>query len=282
MLTALTIESLPKENWYKNIFNKIRGNSVKTQVKSARGVALRHITYINRTGKIDWFKLDSIIGSQRNHLLCSEDIILPTELGFKRFDNKEFKIRLSANFGIYVLSKLGEKADLIKTGFFDPKGECTEILGGLLKYSSNVVVVSDNLTAFHNETRRITDETGATVQISSNRIQLMDCDLVIAPMQITELLPLSGNCIVLSGATPTVCVPGLVYHSYYFRMPNKFDSLKPKELSEEYFAGALYTKARQYELGSIVPTVCRNYSSTQTRVSICKYLEKSAESRTTK
>ena len=282
MLTALTIESLPKENWYKNIFNKIRRKSVKTQVKSARGVALRHITYINRTGKIDWFKLDSIIGSQRNHLLCSEDIILPAELGFKRFDNKEFKIRLSANFGIYVLSKLGEKADLIKTGFFDPKGECTEILGGLLKYSSNVVVVSDNLTAFHNETRSITDETGATVQISSNRIQLMDCDLVIAPLQITELLPLSGNCILLSGATPTVCVPGLVYDSYYFRMPNKFDSLKPKELSEEYFAGALYTKARQYELGSIVPTVCRNYSSTQTRACICKYLEKSAESRITK
>jgi hypothetical protein len=57
-------------------------------------------------------------------------------------------------------------------------------------------------------------------------------------------------------------------------MPNKFDSIKPKELSEEYFAGALYTKARQYELGSIVPTSCRNYSSTQTTMSICKYLSK--------
>lgn len=276
MLTALTIENTVKDKWYKELLNKIRGNSVKTEIKSARGVALRHITYVNRTGKIDWFRLDSVICSQRNHLLCSEDVILPAELGFRRFDNREFKIRLASNFGIYALSKLGDTADKIKTGLFDPKGQCTDILPALLKYSSNVVVVSDNLTAFNLEIRRIYEETGATVHISGNRVQLSDCDLVIAPMQIQELLPVSGNCIILSGAAPTVCVSGLVYYDYYFRMPNKFDSIKPKELSEEYFAGALYTKARQYELGSIVPTVCRNASSAQTAVSICKYLEKAA------
>jgi hypothetical protein len=274
MLTALTVENATSEKWYKKLVNKARGNSIKTEIKSARGVALRHIIYINRTGKIDWFKLDSVISSQRNHLLCSEDIILPVELGFKRFDNREFKVRLASNFGIFILSKLGKTADKLKTGFYDPRGECADVLAGLLKYSSNVVVVSDNLTSFNLEIRRIYEETGATVQLSSNRVQLMDCDLVIAPMQIKELLPLSGNSIVISGSAPTVCVAGLVYYDYYFRMPNKFDSIKPKELSEEYFAGALYTKARQYELGSIVPTSCRNYSSTQTTMSICKYLSK--------
>lgn len=277
MLTALTIENINESKWYKNLYNKIRGNSVKVEIKGAHGVPLRHITYTSRNGKIDWFKLNDVIGNQRNHLLCSDDVLLPKELGFKAFDNKEFKVRLSSNFGIYVLSVLGELADKLKIGFFDPRGECPDILPSLVKYSSNIVVVSDNLTAFNLEIRRIYQEQGATVQVTNNRIQLMDCDLIFAPLQITELLPLSGKAVVLSGFPPTVCIPGLVYYEYYFRMPNKFVSIKPKELSEEYFAGALYTKARQYELGSIVPTVCKNFSSSQTSMSICKYFEKLTE-----
>lgn len=272
MLTALTIKDETSKKWYKKIANKLQGNSINLQLKSARGVSLRHITYINRNGKMDWGKLNSVIGNQRNHLVCSEDIILPSKIGFRRFDNIEFKTRLASNLGIYILSQLDIKN--LKVGLYDVKGEYTEILPYLVKYTSNLTVVTDNLTAFNYEVGNIYEEYGATVQLSNNRINLVDCPLIIAPTRICESLPLSGNAIVLSNNPPAVCTPGIIYYSYGFRMPNKFEELKPEELSEEYFCGVLYTKARQYELGSIVPTVCCNDNSTQTAPSICDYLKK--------
>ncbi len=279
MLTALTIDNQLQDKWYRKLFDRIRGNSLKVEIKSARGVTLRHIIYTNRNGRINWMKISSVIGSRRNNIICDENISLPSELGFRRFENTEFSIRLATNMGVYILSQLDKTADKIKVGFFDIRGDSTDCISSIIRYTSNVVIVTDNLTAFNLELRRIYEETGASIQATGNRIQLMDCDLVIAPMEIQELLPLSGNTIVLTGFAPTVCLPGLVYYSYYFRMPNKFDGIKPKEIPEEYFAGALYTGARQYQLGSIVPTVCSNYSSSQTSISICNYLEKIAEER---
>jgi hypothetical protein len=229
---------------------------------------------------MDWSQLNAIISTQRNHLLCSEDVILPAKLGFRRFDNREFKVRLASNMAIYILSQLNNEN--VKVGLYDVKGECGEVLPYLVKHCGNPVVVSDNLTAFNYEVNSIYEEQGATVQLSSNRMHLMDCDLIIAPMAIEELLPISGNTIILSGFSPLVCLPGLVYYSYSFRMPNKFDEIKPEELSEEYFCGALYTKARQYELGSIVPTTCSNGNSTQTCVSIEEYLRKNIAERENK
>ena len=278
MLTALTIKNETSKKWYKKIVNKLKGNSVDVQLKSARGVSLRHITYTDRKGKIDWTRLNAMIGNQRNHLLCSEQIILPSKIGFRRFQNNEFKTRLASNLAIYILSKLDDKN--IKVGLYDLKGEYTEILPYLVKYSANSVVVTENSTAYEYEVNNIYEETGATVQLTSNRIHLMDCPIVIAPEQICETLPLSGDTIVLSVSPPTVCTAGLVYYNYHFRMPNQFAEIKPPELSEEYFCGALYTKAGQFELDSIVPTICSNPISTQTRASILDYLQKTKEENT--
>lgn len=272
MLTALTIKTEKSNKWYKKIINRIKGNSVDTKLRSARGVTLRHITYTSRNGKVDWGRLNVMIGNQRNHLLCSEQIILPGEIGFRRFQNNEFKIRLASNLAIYILSKLEDNN--IKTGLYDVKGEHAEILPYVIKYTANPVVITDNPAGYECVIDRIYEETGATVQLTNNRINLMDCPMIIAPEQICENLPLSGDTIVLCSTSPAVCLPGMVYYNYHFRMPNQFAEIKPEELNEEYFCGALYTKADQFELGSIVPTFCSNPNSTQTRASILDYLQK--------
>ena len=82
--------------------------------------------------------------------------------------------------------------------------------------------------------------------------------------------------LVLTTGCPKVPSGGLVYYKYHLRMPNGFDLLKPKDFDEEYFCSALYTLASQYELGSIVPLLCRNYSSSQTVKSLCAYLNRFA------
>lgn len=37
MLTALTIESVKTGKWYKKVFNKLRGNSIITEIKKRSG-----------------------------------------------------------------------------------------------------------------------------------------------------------------------------------------------------------------------------------------------------
>lgn len=272
MLTALTVKNVIPKNCLEKIFNRLRGNSIKIEIKSARGVVLRDIVYINRNGKINWYALDSEIGAQRNQLLCTDNILFPKNSGFKRFENIEFKIQLACNLGVYVLSKLKSEIPDIKVGVFDKNACCTNLLEELINYSANIVVVTDYKDEYENTAERIAFSEGAVVSVSENRDALSDCPLVIAPGQINESLPVSGGAIVLTAFAPTICVTGLVYFDYHFRMPNMFDELKPESLSCEYFAGALYTKGRQYELGSIVPTTCSNFSSSQTPRSICDYL----------
>ena len=272
MLTALSIENLTSEIWYKKALNKLRGDAVKVDIRSARGVPLRHITYLSRSGAVNWFRLSKLIGAQRNHLLCGDDILLPADMGFRRFDNKAFKIQLASNLGVFVLSKLKNKVSDISVGIYDLRGDCTRLIAEIVRYTDNLTVVTDNLDAYNAAAAAVSEDIGAVVQVTDNRARLMDCAMLIAPEQINELLPLSGNVIVLTGAAPTVCTPGLIYYDYHFRMPNMFDRIKPADLSVEYFAGALYTKARQYELGSIVPTACSNYASSQTYRSICEHL----------
>lgn len=272
MLTALTIETVKTNKWYIKLLNRIRGNSIYSEIKSARGVALRDIRYINRNGVVNWYALDSEIGAQRTNLLCNDSVTLPERLGFSRFENTEFKTRLACNLGLYVLSKVRSEIPEIKVGLFDCGVDFSKFLYELVNYCDNVCVISDNPERYEDSAEKILAETGASVRVSKSREPLSDCPLILAPARINENLPISGSSIVLTAYAPTVCVTGLVYFDYHFRMPNMFDRIKPDSLSCEYFAGALYTKGRQYELGSIVPTTCSNFSSSQTPKSICDYL----------
>lgn len=272
MLTALTIENIKTDKWYKKLFYNIRGNSLYVNIRSARGIVVRDIRYINRNGTVDWYELDREIGAQRNHLLCGENIIFPKNMGFKRFENTQFKIQLACNLGVYVLGKIKSGFPDIKVGVYDKNGDCSGIIREIVNYCDNIFVVTDNIEKYKEAEEKLLSETGAGICVSKNRGALYDCPLIIAPGRIEESLPVSGGAIVLTAFPPTVCVAGLVYFDYCFRMPNMFDRIKPESLRTDYFAGALFTKGRQYELGSIVPTTCSNFTSSQTPRSICDYL----------
>ncbi len=269
MLTALSIENRQGKNAFARLFNLVRGNSAYASINSARGVALRHVHYINRTGKVDWNRLGRIIDSGRKGILCSDEVVFPEDSGFTRFENGEFKSRLCVNLGLFVENRLGGRVPL---AFYDPRGENTALIKDVVSCCGDVTVVTDNLTLYNERCEELTGELGASVHCSENRALLGNCPLVLAPTRINGLLPLSDEAVVLTSAPPTVCVHGFVYFDYSFRMPNFFDRIKPDDLSEEYFAGALYSRAYQRELGSIVPTSCSNLTSSQTASSIEKYL----------
>lgn len=275
MITSLNVYTPEKRKGIRGIFDKLRRDRVCVEIKHARGVGVKQLTYINRSGRLCLDKIDKAIGSQRTRLLCCENICFPKNSGYKRFYSPLFSARLSGNMAVQALS-LCKNAKKMNVAVYDPDAGSTGLAGSLLEYTNNVSVITDNPEPYYEEINAIADETGACAVVTHSRNQLLNCNLIVAPFEIEEKLPVSSETVVLTAARPKNNVSGLVYFRYNFKMPNGFALLKPEGLSEEYFCSALYTLAAQYELGSIVPDLCCNENEAQTVKSLCAYLERFA------
>ena len=271
MITALTVKMPESKGGLSKLARKFMRDKMEVSVKRARGVCVRHITYTGYKGRICLEKADKAIGSQRTQLICSEKLIFPANCGYKRFYSSEFSVRLCTNMALSVLSSC-RCADRIRLGIYDINAEAGDFLYHALEYCSNVTVFTKNAVLYKCVADRALDELGAASVITSNPGELNDCDLVIAAQPIEHELSLRAGAVVLTIAQPRVKVGGRVYYRYHFRTPNGFDSIKPAELDEEYFCSALYTLCGQYQLGSIVPLVCRGFQSSQTVKSLCETL----------
>ena len=275
MITALSVTVPDKRKGLKRLIDFLRKDKVDVQVNRARGVYLKHVTYTSYSGKINIKKIDRIIGAQRNHLLCSENLKLPKEHGYKRFYSPVFTARLCTNMALYVIRNCS-CSEKIKLGIYDPDALSTDFLLLALRNCCDVIVVTNNSQPYFDELNRAMDELGATAVITNQTSELSDRDFIVAPSTIKEKLSLRHDALVLTNGCPQSETGGMIYYKYYLRMPNGFDRIKPIELDEEYFCSALYTLASHYELGSIVPTVCRNYFSSQTVKSLCTYVDRFA------
>lgn len=275
MLTALTIENKSEKKFFKKIIASIKGNKIKTEVNQVRGVILRHITYINYTNNINWQEIDKYVGIQRNHLLCSEYLDLPKDMGYKRFYSNDFVQRLCTNMSLHILSKL-DNPNEVKVCLYDINGESVDMLQNLLEICPEARVVTQNTELYAEQAKMILEETGVSPIINCTTECLEDCDFLIAPCTIAEKLPIKSRTVTLTSHSPLAEQDGALYFRYHFKMPNKFEELKPQELSDLYFASALYTKARQHQLGTIVPMLCSNYASGARIESICTYFNNRA------
>lgn len=269
MLVALNIKSQMPKTFFEKLLNKVRGDKIVTEISNVGGVALRDVTYIKRSGKINFEKLSCALGETRN-ILCCEGVTLPE--GFVRFENREFTSLLSINLGVFILSELKKAGEDLPVGFYDPDGLYSEHLSRLSRYNNNLIVVTDDTEQYDAISEKILDDSGAVVSVTDNRLRLTDCRLIIVPEGVSEPLATLGNTVVLSGKKPAVSLSGVCYYDYSMRTPDSFSQLKPPRFSAVYFSGALYSLARQYELGSVVPASCSNREFSQTPASLVKYL----------
>lgn len=277
MLTALTIIDKRQSRWYKRLINFIRGDSIKLIINTARGVTVHRIIYINRKDNINWNKISSLAGEQKSCIICKSDVVFPDDMGFVRFRSYDFEERISVNMAIFVIKQVYKILPKLKVGLYDPDGSYCDALAGIVKYTSDIKVVTSNKENYEDVMDRIMEEYGAVVVTSDNIDSISDCHIVIAPKKIEEIIPIRQKALVLTGQRPAVCLGGLVYYRYCFRMPNKFERIKPAEISDEYFTSVLYSKAKQYNLGTIVPAMCRNDSSVQTLNSLVSYVNNMVE-----
>lgn len=273
MLTFFNIENRIGSTPAAAFFGKLRGNSVRSELCGADGVALRKITYVCRNGTVDFSRIAVALNGQLDGVLCPEELILPENAGFTRFENRGYKRRMACNLALRLLKGLYSRGRRVGVALYDPEGHYKGLLPALIRMTGDVLTVTDCTPDYEKVCTEIADETGVSVRLTENRSPLGGRALIIAPEQIRERLPLSSGAVVLSGFEPSEPVPGLVYYRYHLRVPERFRRIKPESLSAEYFLGALYSKAHRRELGELVPFSCGSSASIQTVSSIIDYLE---------
>lgn len=268
MLTALSVQLREQPAGVKRWLGRLRRDRVQIDIKRARGVTLKHVTYISFSGQVRLDKTDKIIGSQRSRLLCSDKLVFPRQSGYQRFDAPDFNARLCANTALAVLRQCGGD---VHPGIVDRHGRHTGLTRSALGLCSSVTVITNRGDIYREANEQALDELGAAAFVTTNAADLAKCDLVIVPEPDFEPLCLSPNAVVLAVEPPSRQTPSWFYR-YKIKIPNGFDSIKPEDLDGAYFCSALYTLGAQYELGSIVPVRIEADGRTCTVATLCDLL----------
>lgn len=254
MLTALHIEKKQYKNKAVQFLSKLLKDKITVEIKTAGDVKLKCITYLSRREKVNFSKIDRIVGAQRNRLLCAEDSIIATKQGYKRFDDKLYKKRLCTNLSIALLRLC--KKEKLKVGFVDIDGELSFFIKYLLRYCDSLNVVTHDIKNYSEFCDELMYETGVSVRISRKFLALSDCDIIIAPDYMDFSIKLKESAVVLCTEKPKINTRYTVVYDYCITLPKELIPLKTKFLSDTYIMSALYTMKMMYDLGSIVPSLC--------------------------
>ncbi|MBQ8538511.1 MAG: hypothetical protein IJ433_02550 [Ruminococcus sp.] len=254
MLTSLDIKTPEYNSRLKLWLSKLMFDSMKVELRCAGEIKLKHIEYINRSGKVNFKKIDKEVKAQRNRLLCNKNTTLPKNSGYKRFCSKEFEYRLCTNLAISILCRL--KSSNLNVGVLDVDASFTSLLKYLLKYTDSVVVVSGETDIYKEVGEQLLNELGAPIRISKSLRSLENCDLIIAPKGLPSNAVIKTDSVVLTTKKPQKHFDSTVVYDYRIELEEPLSKLCPECLSQVYFASALYTMCHLYKLGSSVPTLC--------------------------
>ncbi len=273
MLTSLYINSKEYKSRLKKLCGKLKGDKIKVEIRQAMDIELKCVEYINRSGKVNFKKLDKVIGAQRNHLLCPPDTQLPKTLGFRRFESYEFTRRLCTNIAITLLSSL--KGADISVGLLDCDASFAVLPQYLLKYTDTVVVVTNEYDIYSEVAENILSDTGAPLRLSKTVRSLELCDMIIAPKGLTPDINPKPDALVLTDSKPKKPMDCSVIYGYDITLPKELEAMCPDSLDKTYFAGALYTMGRVHQLGAVVPQFLKSEDKIHTISSLINLLYKS-------
>ncbi len=266
MLTALHIEKYQHNNALFRFLNRLCPNSLKTEIKEVNKSKIKIIEYRCRNNKVNWQKIDKEVSAQRNRLLCSSELELPKKCGYKRFDETEYKQRLCTNVAVSLLCSI-KNADF-KVGLVDKDAQHTALIGYILKYADNLVVVTDRVDEYQSISHNQLMETGVSVRLTKSEKAVKDCDLLISPCTTDYSHFAKDDALVLSCVKPLTNQQSTVVYDYTVNLPKSVEDLCPLWLDKMYFASALYTQLHIYQLGSLVPSLCVSNKEVQTLSSL--------------
>lgn len=253
MITTFAIQKETPKKGIKRLWYKFKPDFMLEETHNLAGTALTELTYVSYKDKVNWRRVAEEIGEERSSLVCSAKIKLPEELGFKRYVGNSLMYRMAGNAALQMLEDLNADPNNITVCLVDFKGKYSDLVPRLLSYTNNLKVVTNNISFYMDFSSEMMEEHGAAVLVHKRVSHIKECDVVIAPAKITTSLPISQEAVVFTGAKPGCRLSGIIYDGYSISLPGAIKKSKPQELSDEYFAQALYEKGGVFSLGSLVP-----------------------------
>lgn len=256
MPVVLRIINEPKTNAIKKFFKIFIPNRPKVEELEVEGINLKNITYCKRNSKIPWKRISKIIKEDSKYVLCDKSIKLPAIYGVYRFTSNELYRHLCKNAVISVLDNLRLNSSKINIALYDPRAAYSDLLEILLKYSSQVAVISNHIEFYENKSTRLMKDYDAAILVSDN-ISLLDGNhLVVAPDKVRVNLGLSSNTVLFTAEKPGLNLDCTVISGYKVNTPIKYKKLIPEDMEDEYFLSYLYLENKIYELASLIPIYC--------------------------
>lgn len=273
MLTSLHIETPQYSSKFTEALSKLRGDTIKTDVVNADFVEIKRVVYICRTGRINYKKLDKVVGAQRNRLICNEKVKLNKDYGYKRFEPIEYRRRLCTNFAIKLLEITNDKE--LSVGLVDMDASLITLPKYLLKFLSSITVVTDRVDVYSEVCELMLCDIGAPLIVTKSKDALKHCDLIIAPYDIDSSFAIKSGAVVLTDKEDKNLDDCILVYDYSINLSDNLVDICPKYIDYTYFAAALYTMGRVYTLGSKVPSLCMTRARVHTIYSLKKQLIKS-------
>lgn len=275
MITSLAIENKTSDKWYLKIINFIAGDKISTEIKVTDGVVLKNIYYINRKNRIDWEMISDTASLQKKSLLCDESIPLNGQFGLRRYKSTALYKRLCINTALAVINNLNSDSRCEIT-VFDINGEYSSSVTKMAKLQSGIKVITANIKKYESVAEQLLKEDGTPIVVSDSMTSLLNADFVIAPQRITKKLPVKSEAVILTSCKPTAEQNGRIFCEYELDLPLPLAKIKPNELTNAYFASALFDKCGKNQLGNITPVAVTDGYTVETPLSFAKLLCKNS------
>ena len=257
MLTVLNVEKQTSKNLKNKISSLIIRDKIDGEIKDAAGISVLYINYCLRRGNINFEKIYNECIGRTKTILCSEDLNL-FNTRFKRFNDNSFKIKMMENYIRCILDKADpDPAGTIIT-YYDKKAEHPGFITDLLKYTSNLNILTEMPKFYENEAARINNEYGVNISVYDCKESISLKGIVVSPDEINIPLRTTGMTVVFTTEEPKATVPGNVITDYKFIFPDEYKELIDEKTDKTYFLSALYSIYGIEKLGDIIPFCCKN------------------------
>ena len=175
MITALTVQEHKPTGKLGKLKNFFKRDYIKTEIITFQRLTIVHLIYHKYKDKINWQKIDQQAGYEKKTIFCDDSIKPPKYLGFRRYNYQTLMHRMAENTALEVLERGGISADKLKIGLLDPDGSKGELAEQLLKYTSNLTVVTDTLSLYSKIAENILENTGASFIIQKSAKAFGNC-----------------------------------------------------------------------------------------------------------
>jgi hypothetical protein len=261
----------PKGVW--KLINIFRKDKITEEYIDTGSLTVRKITYISHHKEINWDFVHRQAGYEAKSLVAGNDVRFPYGTGLIKFYDKGFMERMTENFAYGVLKEM-ENPEKLNIAFYDIDGSHSDFVEVLCQFAHELVVATGNKEKYGIVAEKLMVEKGVSLIITNRLSRLRNCTFVIAPSKIKKAIELNTKGVVLTSQPPCCDIKSRCYTGYQINLPEKYRRILNDGMEEMYLASCLYSKGRQHNLGSIIPNVAYNNSSTCTIKSLAKYLDK--------